>query len=147
MSPGASYADFLVAAATLVTSRSNAERTALRASVRRMAASYRTGVHVHFMRKGREGMGDLARVGGAVASVVALVVGLLGLVDSWPRWLLIALGVAGLVGIIFEFFWARRSGGEQRVINVRQKQKGGAGSQNWQAGRDIRVGGMGDRRE
>jgi len=80
---------------------------------------------------------NLARIGGAGASVIALVVGLLGLVDSWPRWLLIVLGVASLVGITFQFFWERRGGGEQRVTNVKQSQKGGKGSQNFQAGRDI----------
>ena len=101
-----------------------------------------------FMRKGREGMSNPARIGGAVASSIPLVVGLLGLVDSWPRWFLIGLGVAGLVAIGVQFFWERRRSGEQGVIDVRQSQKGGPGSQNYQAGRDIRVeGGMGNRQE
>ena len=92
-------------------------------------------------------MGNVARVGGAAASVVALVVGLLGLVHSWPQWLLISLGAVGLIAIVFQFFWERRSPGNQRTIVVRQKQQGGPGSQNWQAGRDLRFdGGAGDRR-
>ena len=86
-------------------------------------------------------MSILARIGGAVASVAALTVGLLGLVHSWPKWLLIALGVAGLVGITFQFFWARRDRGAQSVVNVRQNQNSGPSSQNWQAGGDIRVNG------
>jgi hypothetical protein len=98
-------------------------------------------------------MGNVARVGGAIASVIALAVGLLGLVPSWPKWLLIALGVAGLIAIVVQFFWERRGArasaaadaGGQQVGDVRQTQTGGPSSQNWQAGRDIRVeGGMGN---
>lgn len=93
------------------------------------------------------GMAGLARIGGAVASVVVLVVALLGLVPSSPRWLLITLGVIGLIAILVQFFWDRRRR-EERGHNVRQSQKGGASSRNLQAGRDIRLdGGMGDRRE
>jgi sugar phosphate permease len=92
-------------------------------------------------------MGNLARIGGAAASAIALVVGLLGLVHSWPQWVLISLGVAGLVAIVFQFFWERRDNpGEQGVNIARQHQRSGAGSQNWQAGRDLRFeGGAGDR--
>ncbi len=98
-------------------------------------------------------MGNVARIGGAVASAISLAAGLLGLVSSWPKWLLIALGVAGLVAIVVQFFWERRSArasavadaGGQQVGDVRQTQTGGPNSQNWQAGRDIRVdGGMGN---
>lgn len=93
-------------------------------------------------------MGNLARIGGAAASVIALVVGLLGLVHSWPQWLLVALGTLGLIAIVFQFFWEHRSPGDQRTTFVRQKQKGGPGSQNWQVGRDLRFdGGAGDRRD
>jgi hypothetical protein len=92
-------------------------------------------------------MSILARIGGAAASAIALVVGLLGLVHSWPQWLLISLGAAGLVGIVLQFFWKRRNSSvEQGVRVARQDQRGGAGSQNWQAGRDLRFeGGAGDR--
>ncbi len=90
-------------------------------------------------------MTGLARFGGAAASVITLVVGLLGLVPSWPRWVLIALGVAGIIAIAVQFFWDRQRGGKQSP-NVRQSQRGGAGSRNLQAGGDIRLdGGMGDR--
>ena len=80
---------------------------------------------------------NLARIGGAGASAVALVVGLLGIVHSSPRWLLIVLGLAGLVGITLQFFWERRGNGKQTVTNVKQSQEAGPGSQNFQAGRDI----------
>jgi hypothetical protein len=80
---------------------------------------------------------NLARIGSATASTVALATGLLGLVQSWPRWLLIGLGVAGLIGIALQFFWERRGGSEQPPGPVTQSQAGGPGSRNLQAGRDI----------
>lgn len=91
-------------------------------------------------------MVNSARIGGAVASLVALVVGLLGLVPTWPRWILVVLGVIGLIAILVQFFWDRRRA-KGNVPTVRQSQTGGAGSRNAQAGRDLRLdGGMGDRR-
>lgn len=101
-------------------------------------------------------MGYVASIGGAIASVIALAVGLLGLVHSWPKWLLIGLGAAGLIAIVVQFFCQRHDAHarppanacKQRAVDVQQTQKGGASSQNWQAGRDIRVdGGTGDLKE
>jgi hypothetical protein len=80
---------------------------------------------------------NLARVGTALVSVVVLVIGVLGLVQFWPSWVWIALGVAGLVGIAIEFLWERHNSGGPQVTGVKQSQRGGRGSQERQAGRDI----------
>jgi len=80
---------------------------------------------------------NLARFGGALFSVVALVIGVLGLVHIWPRWVWIALGVAGLVGIAIQFFWERHNSDGPRVTEVKQSQRVGPWSQNRQAGQDI----------
>ncbi len=85
--------------------------------------------------------GNLARLGGALISVVALVIGVLDLVHIWPQWVWIALGVAGLVGIAIQFFWERHSGAERQVTEVKQSQRGGRGSQNFQTGSRIQSAG------
>lgn len=79
----------------------------------------------------------VARAAAAVVSVVALAIGVLGLVDSWPRWVWIGQGVVGLIAITVQFVWERRSGGDGQPPTVNQTQVGGVGSTNFQAGRDI----------
>ena len=52
--------------------------------------------------------------------------------------MLIGLGAAGFIAIIVQLAWERRGGGEQEsAAPVNQTQTGGAGSTNFQAGRDI----------
>lgn len=87
---------------------------------------------------------NLARVGVALVSVVVLTIGVLSLVDFWPRWVWISLGVLGLVGIIVQFVWERQGGGSGGLPDtgaVNQTQRGGKRSTNLQAGRDINLGG------
>jgi hypothetical protein len=43
---------------------------------------------------------NLARLGLAVLSIAMLAIGVLSIVDFWPRWVWISLGALGLVGII-----------------------------------------------
>jgi hypothetical protein len=92
-------------------------------------------------------MSNPARIGGALTSVVALTVGLLGLVHSWPQWLLVALGALGLVGLALEYLWEYRRPSDGGAITIRQNQKGGPGSRNYQAGRDVRFNGGADARQ
>jgi hypothetical protein len=80
---------------------------------------------------------SLGRISGALAAIVALTVGVLGIVHIWPRWVWITLGIAGIVFIIGQFAWERRSGGTAGTVKVKQSQTGGHGSTNFQAGRDI----------
>jgi hypothetical protein len=89
---------------------------------------------------------NFARFGVALVSAVVLAIGVLSLVDFWPRWVWITLGVLGLVGIVVQFVWERHGAdsGEPPVTNtVNQKQRGGKGSTNNQAGRDINFGNRG----
>jgi hypothetical protein len=51
----------------------------------------------------------------------------------------IGLGVVGLIAIVGQFFWEHRGDDEQPAPRVKQRQKGGRKSRNYQAGRDIRL--------
>lgn len=84
---------------------------------------------------------NLARVGGALVSAVALVIGVLGLVHIWPNWVWIALGVAGLAGIAIKFLRERHNSGGTQATGVKQSQRGARGSQNFQAGSRIQSAG------
>lgn len=83
----------------------------------------------------------IGRISGALASVVALTIGVLGLIPVCPRWLWISLALAGLSLIVAQFVFERRS--EERLYRggIRQRQQGGARSQNLQAARDINYNG------
>jgi hypothetical protein len=85
---------------------------------------------------------NLARIGLAVLSVAMLIIGVLSLVDFWPRWVWISLGALGLVGIIVQFVWQQRGsvGAPSNTGTVNQIQRGGGkGSTNNQAARDINI--------
>jgi hypothetical protein len=83
---------------------------------------------------------NLARLGVAVISIAMLAIGVLSLIDFWPRWVWIALGVLGLVGIIVQFVWQRQGDSAPSTGTVNQIQRGGGRSTNNQAGRDINFG-------
>ena len=89
---------------------------------------------------------NLARVGVGLVSAVALAIGVLTLVDFWPRWVWITLGVLGFVGIVVQFVWERQAAGRSGATGtttVNQIQRGGNTSKNNQAGRDINFGNSG----
>lgn len=83
----------------------------------------------------------IGRISGALASVVALAIGVLGLVPVCPRWIWITLALAGLSLILAQFIFERRSDERLNKRGICQRQHGGAGSQNLQAARDINFNG------
>jgi hypothetical protein len=83
---------------------------------------------------------NLARIGLAIISLAMLAIGVLSLVDFWPRWVWISLGLVGLVGIVIQFLAERQAQHGAALLGsttVNQRQHGGRGSTNNQAGRDI----------
>lgn len=83
---------------------------------------------------------SIGRIGGAVAGIIAIVFGVLDLIDKLPPWVLIALGAIAILGVLADYFWERRDqGSEQSSAKVHQKQQSGRKSTNHQAGRDINI--------
>jgi hypothetical protein len=82
----------------------------------------------------------IGRICGSLAAIVALTVGILGLVPICPKWVWITLGALGFVLIVGQYVWetqGRDSDGMPQ--RVKQKQEGGRKSTNNQAGRDINI--------
>jgi flagellar biosynthesis component FlhA len=82
----------------------------------------------------------IGRIFASLAAIVALAVGILGLVPICPTWVWITLGALGLVLIVGQYIWetqGRESEGAPR--RVKQSQDGGRKSTNNQAGRDINI--------
>jgi hypothetical protein len=85
---------------------------------------------------------NIGRAGGAIAGIIAIVFGALGLTDKVPPWLLITLGALAVLGVLADYMFERRSGGGNTSrTSVRQNQKSGSYSTNLQAGRDMTLGG------
>lgn len=83
---------------------------------------------------------EFSRVGGAAAGIIAILFGVLDLMNKVPSpWLLIALGTVAVIGVLIDYFWGRRGdeGGAPQQVN--QKQKGGQKSTLNQAGRDVTI--------
>lgn len=83
----------------------------------------------------------IGRLSGLLAAIVLLTIGILGIVPVVPKGAWIGLGIAGLVFILGQFAWERRSGSDTPSAEVvTQRQTGGPKSRNYQAGRDITFG-------
>lgn len=83
---------------------------------------------------------NIGRIGGAVAGIIAVVFGILDLIDKVPPLVLYSLGAIAIFGVLFDYIWQHRDGGaDQSPIVVKQKQAGGRKATNNQAGRDINI--------
>ncbi|GEM31157.1 hypothetical protein NN3_21640 [Nocardia neocaledoniensis NBRC 108232] len=77
-------------------------------------------------------------------AIVSLVVGLVPFIDSWPRWIFVAIGVSAVVAAFFMFPWGGKA--DQADRNIRQTLTTGNNSRSIQSARDVHLeGGMGDR--
>lgn len=83
-------------------------------------------------------------LGSTILALVALGVSIPPIIDSWPRWVLLAVGVLILVGVALTFPRAPAPS-ETRKPKLTQRQRSGDNSRNIQSGGDINLnGGMGD---
>lgn len=85
-------------------------------------------------------------LGGTILALVALGISIPPIIDSWPRWALLAIGVLILVAVTLTF---PRDGGAPtaRRLKANQKQRSGKDSRNIQAAGDVTLhGGMGDQK-
>ncbi|WP_164478804.1 hypothetical protein [Mycolicibacterium stellerae] len=86
---------------------------------------------------------NLSRVGGAAAGAIAILFGVLDLLEKVPPpWIPISLGAVAVAGVIADYFVESRqeasSSKPSTTTRIKQKQKSGNSSQNFQAGRDIK---------
>ncbi|MCG7579386.1 hypothetical protein [Mycolicibacterium sp. OfavD-34-C] len=82
---------------------------------------------------------NLGRIGGAAAGIIAIVFGVLDLMNlTPPPWLPIGLGATAVGGVVADYFVERRSSRDEKPPNRILSQKGGKGSNNAQAGRDMK---------
>lgn len=81
---------------------------------------------------------NLGRVGGASAGVIAVIFGILELLQKTPPpWLPIALGAVAIFGVLADYLWEQRGASDAPTTNVNQNLQSGRGSQNVQSGRDT----------
>lgn len=89
----------------------------------------------------------LPSIGGAIVSIIGIALGLVPLFGTWPGWLLVGVGVVGLVGVALQAVRTSRRSDQASGTSVRQKQRSGANSRNVQAGGNVRIdGGLGDQK-
>jgi hypothetical protein len=68
----------------------------------------------------------IAWLGSTILAVTALVVGILPVLDSWPRWVVLAVGALILLGVVFTFSGVVDSMGNSRGdTNIDQNAKAG----------------------
>ncbi|MCV7128280.1 MULTISPECIES: hypothetical protein [Mycolicibacterium] len=79
---------------------------------------------------------NLGRVGGATAGIVAIVFGILDLIDTVNPWILIGLGTVAVIGVLADFL-RQPHGDDSGGAAIKQTQKTGDRSTSNQAGRDI----------
>ena len=81
-------------------------------------------------------------------ALVALAVSILPIIDSWPRWVLLGIGVIVGAAVILTFprTFLRRDGGQGGGTTINQRQRAGKKSRLIQTTGDVNLeGGMGDR--
>ena len=86
-------------------------------------------------------------LGSTALALAALIVSIPPILDSWPRWTLLAFGL--IVGVAVVLTIPHRRGGDDQgnQPTVRQSQRSGKNSGNIQAGGDVNLdGGIRDRR-
>lgn len=82
--------------------------------------------------------------GTVLLAILSLAVGLVPFIDSWPRWLFVAIGVAAVIAAFFMFPW---TGKPDPPESIRQNMTTGDNSRSIQSAGDVNLnGGMGDRR-
>lgn len=87
-----------------------------------------------------------AWLGSTVLALAALIVSIPPIIDSWPRWALLAFGLVVGVGVVLTFPHRHPPGDRGQTPAGKQSQRAGKNSRNVQAGRDVNLsGGMGDR--
>lgn len=85
-------------------------------------------------------------IGTTILALVALTFGATSVLSSWPRWVLVSVGVLILVGVVLSFPWPTASGPRSLLGGgPHMTQKAGDNSRQIQGARDVYVeGGMGD---
>lgn len=84
----------------------------------------------------------LPKVGFAIVGIISLALGLIPVVDSWPRWILIAVGAIALVGIALQLLRDSRESSAPH-----QSQTAGSNSRLVQGGGDVTItGDLGDKK-
>lgn len=64
---------------------------------------------------------NIGRAGGAIAGIVAIIFGVLDLVDKVPPWILIALGAVAVVGVLADYMWGHRGDDEETEPEVERQ--------------------------
>ncbi|MEV0360300.1 hypothetical protein AB0H71_30020 [Nocardia sp. NPDC050697] len=80
--------------------------------------------------------------GTTILAIVALVIGMVPFIDSWPRWVFVAVGVIALIASVMTFPWgiggSSSDAGQSKRIRIRQTQKGGDNSTQTQVGGNFK---------
>ncbi|MCZ4550100.1 hypothetical protein [Gordonia rubripertincta] len=88
----------------------------------------------------------LPSIGSAILGLLGVTLGLLPIVDAWPRWLLLAIGVIALLAAAIQIT-KQQAPRKQSRTRLRQSQTGGKNSKFVQGGGDIHIeGGIGDKK-